>query len=123
MAANPDLLVQPARRGTLLLVDDEAVNRLVVRRMLADYAFDVVEAANGREACEACLRIQPDLILMDIMMPVMNGLDATVRIKRHFGETYVPVIFLTAVSDERELLRCIEVGATTSSSSRSADRC
>ncbi|MGE3390790.1 MAG: SpoIIE family protein phosphatase [Gammaproteobacteria bacterium] len=110
MAANPDLMEQTAPRGTLLIVDDEAVNRLVVRRMLAEYAFDVIEATNGREACEVCLRMQPDLILMDIMMPIMNGLDATVRIKRHFGETHVPVIFLTAVSDERELLRCIEVG-------------
>jgi len=110
MAANPDMLALGPSRGTVLVVDDEAVNRLAVRRMLTDYDFEIIEAANGKEACEACLQRRPDLILMDIMMPVMNGLDATVRIKRHFGDTYVPVIFLTAVADEQQVLDCIEVG-------------
>lgn len=95
---------------TVLVVDDEAVNRLVIRTMLVDYGFEVVEARNGREACEVCMRLRPDLVLMDIMMPEMNGLDATARIKRHFGDAHVPVIFVTAVSDDVELSRCIEVG-------------
>jgi two-component system, HptB-dependent secretion and biofilm response regulator len=110
MAVNPEDVQFPGEKLTVLVVDDEAVNRLVVSRMLADYQFNVIEAANGLEACEICLQQQPDLILMDIMMPRMNGFDATLKIKRHFGDACVPVIFLTAVADDQQLYKTIQSG-------------
>ncbi len=110
MAVNPEHVLLPAEKLTVLVVDDEAVNRLVVSRMLADYQFDVIEAENGRQACEICLQRQPDLILMDIMMPTMNGFEATTKIKRHFGDSCVPVIFLTAVADDQQLYKTIQAG-------------
>ena len=78
--------------------------------MLRSQGFEIVEAADGEQACEACQREIPALIFMDIMMPTMDGFEATRRIKELLGETFVPVIFLTAISDEVQLRRCIEVG-------------
>lgn len=71
-------LVKPA---TLLVADDSADTRTVLRRTLARRGYRVVEAADGREAVEVALRECPDLILMDLNMPVMDGLAATERIR------------------------------------------
>jgi len=67
-------------------------------------------AGNGQEAVEAFEREQPDMVLMDVMMPVMDGYEATRAIKARAGDRFVPVFFLTAVTDEKALARCIEYG-------------
>ena len=94
----------------VLIVDDDAVNRLVIGGMLKDADFRLLEAKSGREACEICLQVQPDLVLMDVMMPDMNGMEAAARIKRHYHDSFVPIVFVTAIADEKELLKCIECG-------------
>jgi CheY-like chemotaxis protein len=71
-------LVKPA---TVLVVDDSADTRAVLRRTLVRCGYRVVEAADGRQAVERALRECPDLILMDLNMPVMDGLAATERIR------------------------------------------
>jgi two-component system, cell cycle response regulator DivK len=71
-------LVTPA---TILVVDDSADTRAVLCRTLAADGYRVIEAADGREAVEVALRECPDLILMDLNMPVMDGLAATERIR------------------------------------------
>lgn len=71
-------LVTPA---TVLVVDDSADTRAVLRRTLAYYGYRVVEAADGREAVEVARSECPDLIVMDLNMPVMDGLAATERIR------------------------------------------
>mgnify|MGYP006284181385 CR=1 FL=1 len=95
---------------TALVVDDEPVNRMVLSAMLRSVGFRIDEAANGAQACDYCQEKTPDIIFMDIMMPQMDGFEATQRIKRHLGETFVPVIFLTAITDEAQLRQSIEVG-------------
>jgi CheY-like chemotaxis protein/anti-sigma regulatory factor (Ser/Thr protein kinase) len=65
---------------------------------------------NGREAVVKFASWQPDLVLMDIMMPVLDGYEATRQIKEQAGDSFVPVIFLTALSDEAALARCVAVG-------------
>lgn len=67
--------------ATILVVDDSVDTRAVLRRMLAYRGYRVVEAADGREAVEAALSECPDLIVMDLNMPVMDGLAATERIR------------------------------------------
>ncbi|MDQ3916984.1 MAG: response regulator [Acidobacteriota bacterium] len=87
-------LVAPA---TVLVVDDSADTRFVLRRTLRRRGYRVVEAADGREAVEVALRECPDLILMDLNMPVMDGLAATERIrelKERCGD--VPIVAVTA---------------------------
>ena len=89
-----DRLVAPA---TILVVDDSADTRTVLRRTLASYGYRVVEAADGREAVELALSECPDLVLMDLNMPVMDGLAATERIrelKERCGN--VPIVAVTA---------------------------
>ncbi|MGE3772353.1 MAG: SpoIIE family protein phosphatase [Gammaproteobacteria bacterium] len=95
---------------TALVVDDEAVNRIVLGAMLREQGFIVVEADDGRHACEVCRQAAPDIVFMDIMMPEMDGHEATRAIKSLLLPQFVPVIFLTAISDDHQLRRCIEVG-------------
>ncbi len=94
----------------VLIADDDHVNRLILRAILVKEGYEVEIAENGREAVEKFTSRQPDLVLMDIMMPVLDGYEATREIKGLAGDTFVPVIFLTALSDEAALARCVAVG-------------
>ena len=90
-------------KNKVLVVEDYDDSREFIRFLLEDYGFDVMEATNGREAVEALKEQAPDLILMDIAMPVMDGLTAT-RLLKADGDLHgIPVIALTAhamASDE-----------------------
>jgi len=101
-------LVAPA---TVLVVDDSTDTRAVLRRTLARRGYRVVEAADGREAVEAALRECPDLILMDLNMPVMDGLAATERIrelKERCGD--VAIVAVTAFDTYGMKEAAIEAG-------------
>ncbi|MFP3339183.1 response regulator, partial [Micrococcus sp. SIMBA_131] len=76
-AASPKL----GKRIKLLMAEDNRTNQVVVTRMLKSENVDITIAANGQEAVEMYLRDEPDLILMDMMMPVMDGLEATEEIR------------------------------------------
>lgn len=111
MAALPEFVMErEAAPLTALIVDDEAINRIVLGAMLREQGFIVIEADNGRHACDVCRQTAPDIVFMDIMMPEMDGYEATRNIKALLGSHFVPVIFLTAISDDHQLRRCIEVG-------------
>ncbi len=93
-----------------LIVDDELSNRIVLNALLKKMGYAVIQAENGEEAVKHFKENQPGIVFMDIMMPVMDGFDATTQIKALCGDIFVPVIFLTAMTDEKALARCIEVG-------------
>ena len=93
-----------------LIVDDELTNRMILRSLLKKQGYESVEAENGRQAVELYRERQPDIIFMDVMMPEMDGYEATRIIKAEAGNRFVPVIFLTAVTDEESLLACIDAG-------------
>ena len=93
-----------------LIVDDESTNRLLLRALLRKHHYAVIEAVNGRDAIEMNAKESPDIIFMDIMMPIMDGYTACKAIKRHNGDRFVPVVFLTALNDEDALAKCIESG-------------
>ena len=94
----------------ILLVDDVADNRDILVRRLQKKGYDVVEAIDGIDACEKAAAIVPDLILMDMQMPRMDGYEATRHIKAQSATADVPVIGLTAhaMSGDRE--RTLEAG-------------
>ena len=94
----------------VLIVDDEQANRLILQAMLKKSEHEVVEACDGQEAIELFVEHQPDLVLMDVMMPVMDGYEATRIIKEKSGTNFIPVIFLTAITDEDALVKCVESG-------------
>ena len=97
-------------QGKALVADDERSNRIMLGAILKQVGYEVVQAENGKEAVEMFKSESPDIILMDVMMPVMNGYDAVSEIKALPSDKFTPVIFLTGVSDEDDLAKCIKVG-------------
>ena len=103
-------VTEPVAPMRVLIVDDDYTNRLILRAMLVKESYEVSMAENGLDAVEQFDRDRHDMVLMDVMMPVMDGYEATRRIKELSGDRFVPVIFLTAVNDEQALAKCIEFG-------------
>ena len=91
---------QPSYR--ILVVEDIKVNRMMLVKMLTTVGFEVREAVNGQEAVELWESWNPDLIWMDIQMPVMDGLEATKRIKAHPKGRDTPILALTASAFDRD---------------------
>ncbi len=81
--------------GSVLVVDDDPSIREIIRLVLEKDGLSVVEAANGRAAVESAKANRPDIILMDITMPEMDGYEATEQIRHEPGLEHVPIIFLT----------------------------
>jgi CheY-like chemotaxis protein len=94
----------------ILIADDEPTIRLTVARML-DKDYTVLEATNGEEAVDIAKEQKPDLILMDLMMPKMDGYTACSEIKADQATKGIPVIILTAVSHELNKKFATEMGA------------
>ncbi|HPH81350.1 MAG TPA: PAS domain S-box protein [Flavobacteriales bacterium] len=100
----------PALKGKkILLVEDNPTNRIVANSMLQPYGVEVKEAENGYLALEILRSYVPDLILMDIQMPGIDGLETTVRIRQEFGNA-IPVLALTANVLLPMQLKCKESG-------------
>jgi CheY-like chemotaxis protein len=94
----------------ILLVDDEEMNRDFLQRRLQKRGYQVVTAVDGAEACARIGAERPDLVLMDVMMPVMDGLQAT-RVLRSAPETRdIPVIALTALAMAGDREKVLEAG-------------
>jgi CheY-like chemotaxis protein len=98
--------------GRALIVEDNKVNRMLLRRGLAEQGVDVIEAEDGRQALDALATEPVDLILLDLLMPVLDGYATLERIKADEALRHLPVIVITAVDDLESVVRCIELGAT-----------
>jgi DNA-binding response OmpR family regulator/anti-sigma regulatory factor (Ser/Thr protein kinase) len=95
----------------ILVVDDDTLNRFLLVHMLEQQGYmDTFEAEDGVVAIELAKRINPDLVLLDVVMPEMDGLEVATRLKKLAGDIYLPIIFITALEDEESLARCLEVG-------------
>ncbi len=94
----------------ILIVDDELSNRMILSAILKKEGYTVVSAGNGQEAIDVFQQEEPELVLMDIMMPIMDGYEATQKIKALSQEKFTPIIFLTAMTDDQALRRCVDVG-------------
>jgi two-component system, HptB-dependent secretion and biofilm response regulator len=95
---------------TILIAEDSALDRMLLATIVSRQGYRVLEACNGLEALGLFRLEQPDLVLMDAMMPVMDGFEAARRIKACAGEALVPIIFLTSLSEGEALARCLEAG-------------
>jgi len=93
----------------VLVVDDDLTNRLILCALLKDSGYTYIEANNGEEAVQAVEDNYIDIVLLDVMMPVMNGYEAAKIIKNR-QTRFIPIIFLTAITDEEALAKCIESG-------------
>lgn len=108
----PDFPSQPSSglRLKVMVADDTVVNRQILKVFLERLGYEFVGAANGDEALATFVRERPDVILMDVMMPQINGYEATRRIRELSGERWVPVIFISALDRNDNLIDGLEAG-------------
>ena len=99
-------------RHRILVVDDDPGARRLTRATLTRAGFDVVEARDGQQALEAMRAHGPDLVLMDVSMPVMDGFTSCAELRKLPGGGRVPVIMMTGLEDVESIERAFEVGAT-----------
>src|ERR1035437_2508885 len=97
--------------GTILVADDQAANRELLDELLTTQGFRVVTVPDGAAAVEELTRTQVDLVLLDVMMPHLNGFEVCQKIKSN-PETYlIPIVLVTALSDKKDRIEGIEAGA------------
>lgn len=96
----------------ILVVDDEELNRLFVRAALEQVGFAVCEASNGAEALELFALRRPDLIIMDVMMPEMDGFSTCAQLRDSSKGNRVPILIMTALDDDVSIGQAYEYGAT-----------
>jgi len=94
----------------ILVIDDNSDIRKLVRELLAD-TYDMIEAADGKEGIRLASKYVPDLVVCDVMMPVMDGLECCRRIKEEISTSHIPVLMLTACSMDEQRIQGYESGA------------
>jgi adenylate cyclase len=99
---------EPAR---ILIVDDNEDNREIIRTRLATQGYDLLEAADGEEALAVAKEHQPDLILLDVMMPKLDGIEVCRRLKSDTTLPFTTIILVTARADSNDVVRGLEAGA------------
>lgn len=99
------------RKRRILVADDEELNFKLIKALLADSAYEVIHAKDGEEAVRNSETVSPDLIILDVMMPVMDGLEATRALKERPGTSNIPIIIVTAVENVNDRIKAIEYGA------------
>jgi class 3 adenylate cyclase len=107
----PVAAAAPRSSGRLLVVDDEEPNRTLLRDPLENRGYDVEEAENGPQALRLIAQHCPDAILLDVMMPGMDGFQVCRRLKKDPQTAPIPILLVTALSARKERLLGIEAGA------------
>lgn len=95
----------------VLLCDDEEMNRKIASKILFKEGMHVIEALNGQEALDILKTTKIDVILMDLMMPTMDGYEATKIIKQSEEYSNIPLIVISAISDKQAIIKALELGA------------
>jgi sigma-B regulation protein RsbU (phosphoserine phosphatase) len=100
-----------SRSSKILVVDDEPVGRQLLEAILYPEHFDIYYAESGEEALDKALEIRPDLILMDVMMPEMDGFQVCRKLRKHEILGNVPIILITALDDRDSMIKGLDSGA------------
>lgn len=99
------------KRPTILIVDDEQTNIKLVKAMLMPEPYLLIEAVNGENALECVEDARPDLILLDVMMPGIDGYEVCRRLKQDEKTRIIPVVMVTALKEKKHRIKAIEAGA------------
>jgi len=97
---------------TILYVEDNEMNRKIVRDLLKRTTYKLVEAHDGEAGVAKALEIRPDLILMDIQLPKLSGLDATKKLRAEAATANTPIVTITSFALSGDDLKAKEAGAT-----------
>lgn len=95
----------------ILVIDDSALSRQLLEDALKPRGYEVIMATDGEDGFNAFKKTQPHLILMDVVMPQMNGWETCVRIRRAAQTQAVPIIIMTSKNTPQDMLQSFEVGA------------
>lgn len=104
-------IIQKKTKSTILIVDDEPINFQVIEALLEKGKYQLHYVDNGQAAISNLDRVQPDLILLDVMMPGMSGLEVCQQIKALSQWSFVPIIMVTALRSKQDLANCLALGA------------
>ncbi len=96
----------------LLVVDDDKVTRMTITKVLRKQGYEVIEAENGAEALERFAELRPDMVLLDVMMPVMDGYEACAELRKQGGYQRLPIMMLTGADEAEAIDKAFESGAT-----------
>lgn len=112
MNADPGQLPAPVRqRFRVLIADDTQANRALLRAYLSRLGFETLMAEDGEQALEVYRREKPDVVLMDLMMPRMDGFTSIERIRAEGGTRWVPIVIVSAMDADYDIVRGLEAGA------------
>src|SRR5436305_1632364 len=100
-----------ARAGHVVVVDDDSINRALLTRSLELEGHRVTAVADGFAALNAIREDPPDVVLLDIVMPGLDGIEVLERMKSDADLRHVPVVMISGVDDDESIVRCIEIGA------------
>ena len=94
----------------ILVVDDQKANQIMLEGLLTSIGHKVHCVDNGQQALDVFAEVKPQIVLLDVMMPVLNGFETAPLLKELSGDVHLPIIFITALDAKDTLLRCLEVG-------------
>src|SRR5262245_53721562 len=98
-------------QSTILVVDDDAKHRRLMEALLQPRGYTVVNASDGAEALDQVRRAHPDLILLDVIMPLVDGLEVCKLLKGHPATRLIPVVMMTALDSVEDRIKGIDAGA------------
>ncbi len=99
-------------KPTILIVDDDSVYRLLAREALERSGFCVEEAENGKHALEVLARIHPDLMILDVLMPELDGFSVCTQLRQDAEFCDLPILMVTGLEDTNSIDQAFEAGAT-----------
>ncbi len=105
---NPDRNQPPQ----ILIVDDQKTLRLVLRKAIEKQGYQVIEACNGEHCLDICQKLTPDMILLDAMMPAIDGFACCTELQTLMGDRTPPILMITVLDDQESIERAFEVGAS-----------
>lgn len=95
----------------VLIVDDISLNLILVKKMLSRYSFAIVTATNGQEALDMIESERPALVLLDLMMPIMDGYEVISRVKRNPKYSSLRIVVLSALNTNDDVVKALNLGA------------
>jgi DNA-binding response OmpR family regulator len=99
-------------KKTILVIEDEMMSRYTLNVLLKSKDFNLIFAENGKQGLEKLEDLTPDLVLLDLIMPGMNGFEVCKSLRANSRFKKLPVVMMTAWDDEETYLRCLKHGAT-----------